>query len=103
MNDIIRGTTPTISITFNTVATESIAVAYLTIKDAKNTLIEKNLASATVDEHSLNWTLTQEETLSLTVGMKLRIFCDWRLADGTRGRSNIATYNVSDSGKNEVI
>ena len=102
--ELIRGTTPTISISFSTVEIDSIAVAYLVIKDTGgSTVIEKNINSAVRQEHSLDWKLTQEESLSLTSGTTATIYCDWRLADGTRGRSHIEACNISDSGMNEVI
>ena len=100
---IINGTTPTITFTFSDVAVDSIAVAYLVIKMGRDVLLERDISTATVTEATLSWVLTQEETLALPAGAQISICCDWRLADGTRGRSNIATYGVERTGKNEVI
>ena len=87
--ELIRGTTPTIKITFSTVSVESIAVAYLTIKQNDRTMIEKTLEDATTEEHAISWRLTQTETLGLL--------------DGTRGRSRIESSQIGEPGKDEVI
>lgn len=104
MNEIIRGTTPTITFSFSTVRPADIAVAYLTITGlCSNLVIQRELDSATVTSDGISWTLTQEETLLLVVGMMVQVLCDWRLADGTRGRSKAVTYRVGETAKNEVI
>lgn len=104
MNEIIRGTTPTITFSFSSVRPSDIAVAYLTITGLYSDLvIERELDSATVASDGISWTLTQEETLLLDVGMTVKVLCDWRLSDGTRGRSKAATYMVGETAKNEVI
>lgn len=101
--ELIRGTTPTIKITFSTVSVESIAVAYLTIKQNDRTMIEKTLEDATTEEHAISWRLTQTETLGLLENVRAVICCDWRLADGTRGRSRIESSQIGEPGKDEVI
>lgn len=100
---IIRGTTPTITFTFSSVEVSNIQVAYLFVQQIDQTLIEKDISAATVDENSLSWELTQEETLSLKDRSRVKIFCDWRLASGLRGRSEVFETTVDNSGKNEVI
>lgn len=105
MADIIRGTTPTIKFTFSSVSVADIEVAYLTIRQSGSVVIEHSIEDATVDgeEGTLTWTLSQEDTLKLAAGEKASAVCDWRLQSGTRGRSKIALYTVSDTGKDEVI
>lgn len=104
MGEIIRGTTPTITFSFSFVQPSDIAVAYLTITGlCSDLVIERELDSATVSSNSISWTLTQEETLLLVVGMIVQVLCDWKLSDGTRGRSKAATYRVGETAKNEVI
>lgn len=100
---IIRGTTPTIQFTYNDITVSDITVAILSMKQKKQTVIEKDLTEATVGQKSLSWTLTQEETLSLTPGQDVTIVCDWKLASGVRGRSKTFTTPAGEPGKDEVI
>lgn len=99
---IIRGTTPTIIFTFNEVSVSDITKAYLVIKQGDVSVIQKDISSATVGT-DIRWTLTQEETLSLKRKPNAVIYCDWKLRDGTRGRSKTQTESVTDSGVDEVI
>lgn len=99
---IIRYTTPTLKFTFSAIDVSDITVAYLVIKQNERTIIERGLDSAVVDESSLSWTLSQEETGSLSKA-NVNIYCDWKLRDGTRGRSKVKTEGVINSGKSEVI
>lgn len=103
---IIRYTTPTIKFTFSAVSVTDITVAYLVIKQNGSTVIERGINTAvitdTADESSLAWTLTQAESGSLAKSTTM-IYCDWKLSDGTRGRSNVKTETVEDCGKQSVI
>ena len=100
---LVQYTTPTIEITFPTVNTSTIAEAYLVIKYGGTAILSKALSAATVAEHKVSWTLSQTDTKSLPLDKTVRIFCDWKLTDGTRGRSNFAEYHVVETGKEEVI
>lgn len=99
---IIRGTTPTIEFIFTDVAVSDITTAILSLKQLGKTVIEHDISSATVDE-SLSWKLTQEETLSLNNRYDVEIVCDWKLTDGTRGRSHKLCTPVGNPGKDNVI
>lgn len=102
MTKIIIGTTPTITYKFKVVDVSEITVAILTIKERGTTLIEKNLADANVGEDSLSWTLSQEETLS--IGAKsASMMLNWKLADGTRGASDVVLVTGGDNHIREVI
>ena len=106
MNALIRGTTPTITFKFDTVDPADITVAYLSIKNVTNlatSLITKALSDATVGDDTVSWTLTQSETLTLPAGESMNIYMDWKLANGTRGRSVVVTCLVYETGKEEVI
>lgn len=100
---IIRGTTPTIKFTFSQVQATNITVAYLVIKQVGRPIIERDISTATRESDKLSWTLEQAETLKLSKGTKADVYCDWKLQDGTRGRSNVVSEAVEDSGKVEVI
>lgn len=103
---LVRGTTPTFEIIFNTVDVNDIVVAYLIFKSGTVTVLEKDLSTATVGEKSLTWTLSQEESFLVGKGNLARhvdVVCDWKLSDGTRGRSKVAPCVIELPGKNEVI
>ena len=102
MTRIIIGTTPTITYTFKVVPVSSITSAILTVKERGVNIIEKDLSDATVGEDSLSWTLTQEETLS--IGAKsASMMLNWKLADGTRGASDVVLITGGDNHIREVI
>lgn len=100
---IIIGTTPTITFTFSEILTEDIEKAYLTISQKCSTVIKRDISTAVSTENSLSWKLTQEETFRLHVGDEAILLCDWKLNDGTRGRSTQKTEKVVRTGVNEVI
>lgn len=79
-----------------------INVAYLVIKQLNKVVIERDISTAVIGESSISWKLTQSETFLLKKS-NADIFCDWKLNDGTRGRSVAKTESVEDTGKNEVI
>lgn len=99
---IVRGTTPTIRITFERTDVNYIDNGYLVLKQERNNVIEKPLSDAYVGESDISFTLTQAETLSLTSGVQGVLMFDW-LIGTTRGRSEVVKFCVSDSGMNEVI
>lgn len=103
MATIIRGTTPTITFTFSDIDVSTITVAIMSIKQSGSIKVEKKLANATVGEDSLSWKLTQEETLSFASNTQGTIACDWKLNDGTRGRSNLLLFDIGEPGVNIVI
>lgn len=101
---IIRGTTPILRFTFKEVNVNNITDAFLIIKRDQTNIIEKSIDEvAARTETTLDWKLSQQETLSLPEGMIVDICCDWKIVDGTRGRSNISRECVESSGKDEVI
>lgn len=100
---LIRGTTPTLEFTYSDITVSDIVKALLVIKQDKRTMIEKDIGTATVSENSIAWTLAQEDTLLLREQRDAFIMCDWKLADGTRGRSKVLVVDVEDPGKSEVI
>lgn len=114
--EIIRGTTPLIQFTFQTIEIENITTAYLVISQLNTAVIEKDLTNATVTEEtivvdnvettvakSLDFRLQQADTLKLKKNITGEIVLDWLTLDGTRGRSNKMIFTVDDSGKNEVL
>ena len=104
MAKIIIGTTPTIKYKFKTVDVSEISEAILTIEDRRKTeKLRKTLDTATVGTDSIEWTLTQKETLSLGTGVPLTMMLNWITADGTRGASEEESVIMVNNHIREVI
>ena len=103
MDALVRGTTPTIIFRFDEISTATIAVAILSVKQNGVAKITKDLSTATQQQKSLSWQLSQADTLGLSALYPAEIICDWRLQSGVRGMSVPTTVNVENSGKGEVI
>ncbi len=101
--EIIRGTTPTLIFTFDTINVEDISVAYLLIRQNGSTVIEKTLADGTVLDGKLSFTFSQAETLSLTTDRPASVVLDWKTVAEVRGRSNIYRFDVKQAGVDEII
>ena len=103
MAEIIKGTTPTLTYAFASVAVTDIEVAIMTIKKGDAIKVEKDLASATVDaqKKTISWTLSQTETLS--VAGTAEIMLNWLTEDGTRGASDPTQVRFLPNHKEEVI
>jgi hypothetical protein len=102
MTQIIRGTTPTIIFTFAHVPVGNISTAVFTIKQYGELIIEKDKTDSTVGEKTLSWSLSQEESLSLSEGF-CTIMLNWLLADGTRGASRENIVEIITNHILEVI
>lgn len=88
MVKIVIGTTPTIKYKFSIVDPADFSEAIMTIKDSrKQEKLRKNLDEATVGADYIEWTLTQEETLSLGTGSALSMMLNWLTNSGVRGAS----------------
>ena len=102
-NVIVQFTTPTIKINFPTIDPTTISEAYLVFKTYGTAVLTKELSEATVDEDYISWTLTQAETGGLGLNSTVTIYCDWKLTDGTRGRSHTKDFRIAATGVDEVI
>lgn len=102
MISIIKGTTPTIKYTFEVINPSDIVTAVLTIKSCGIITITKTLEDATVGETDISWTLTQEETLSITTG-QARIMLNWVTNSSTRGASEETAINIVQNQVQEVL
>ena len=100
--EIIRGTTPILIFTFDTIDVADVDVAYLTIIQNGVTVISKDLTEASVGENTISWQLSQSETLKMNC-WRADVYCDWRLNSGVRGASRPFYFEVASSGKTEVI
>lgn len=102
MAQIIRATTPTIKFKFKTINVSTITKAIMTIKQNGIIVLEKDLSAATVGSDTIEWELTQAETLALG-RTPVVITCDWVLNTGKRGRANVLDAQIGEPGKDEVI
>lgn len=88
MVKIIIGTTPTIKYKFSIVDPADFSEAIMTINDSRKIeKLRKTLNEATVGNGFIEWTLTQEETLSLGTGSALSMMLNWLTTSGVRGAS----------------
>lgn len=101
MGYIISCTTPTIKYNFKVVDPAHITEAYLTITEGGETIIERDLTTATIGEHSLAWTLTQAETFEFDKSVVVQL--NWLTDSGVRGASEKVRIVISENLKNEVI
>lgn len=97
-----RGTTPTLRFKLP-FAVSNIAVAYVTFKQKDATRLEKTLAEATVYDDTLEYTLTQNDTLGLSSENAVNIQIRVRMNDGTALASKIITTSVNQILKGGVI
>lgn len=100
---IIKGTTPTIKYTFSTINTADITAAVLSIKQYEKTVIEKDLSTATVEQGTMSWTLTQQESLRLKKKVPAMIYLSYLLMDGTRAEGQSEEVTIEPTGKEAVI
>lgn len=106
MSDLFRWTTPSFDFEFDDdVDVADVTEAVFAIKQWGNTIVEKDITTATVDttNNIITWTLTQSETGLITKAKKCEVQCDCLFANGMRTTTEPVTYSVQDSAKNEVI
>lgn len=96
-----RGTTSTLTFDFSFDAS-TVAAAWLNVEQlSSNTVIERELDTAIVYDKSLEWRLTQEETLRLSETGIVQVQVRWRLQDGTAGETpifNVPPYGILREG-----
>lgn len=102
MANVIRGTTPTIIYTFETVDVAHIAKAFLTVKANGSIIIEKDINDAVAGEKTLSFELSQADTLKMLFP-ECKVMLNWVLDDGTRGAGEEITLHVYDNHINDVI
>lgn len=98
--EIIRGTTPTLIFTFSEIEPEDISICYMLIKQRGQTIIEKTLSDGEISNGGLSFTLTQADTLSLSLASSAKVLLDWKTTGGVRGRSNIYDCAIREAGVN---
>lgn len=101
MIEIVKGTTPTLQFTFNSISPSSITTAILTIKCRNTIVLRKELSEATVTSASISWSLTQAETLGIN-GLT-EIVANWLTSGGVRGVSKFVEARFISNPIEEVI
>ena len=84
---IPSGTTPTLRWRFKNIPIEEIEVAYLTIQQDSENIIEKTLGDAKIEGNTLLWTLTQEDTLKIKEDKSIFLQVRYRTRGGYSGKS----------------
>lgn len=97
-----RGTTPIHTFTTD-IDLQDAAVIWLTYKMDGKIVIDKQKQDLLVTEDEIQIKLTQEETLELRKGEKVRIQIRARFEDGTAVASNIMETTVAEILKNGEI
>lgn len=103
MEKIYNYTTPTIIFNnFQLITPAEITVAYLTIKQDGQIILEKNMSELTIGESSISYTMTQEESAVLGTE-KAKAQLTWVTAGGLRGVSETLEAIGVAVQKSEVI
>lgn len=99
---MIRGTTPTLE--FNLpFETSTLEVAYISMSQNDNVIIEKTLSDCVMGENTLTVKLTQDDTLKLEAGDRVEIQIRVRTKEGEALASKIKTTFAAKILKDGVI
>ena len=101
MAEIIRGTTPPVTVRFNFEA-DTITLLYLTIAQSGATVIEKELDDGVVDGTDIVFSFTQAETLLLNSNVAALLQVRFLTSDGAFA-SKTLDLSVSDVLKDGAI
>lgn len=103
MEEIVRGTTPTLSFGLP-FSTDLLATGFVTVKQRDAVIIEKELSVCNCDGNTITTKLMQEETLSLESGIhaKIRLVVKTHGGDRHETKKDIVVM-VRDTHKDEVI
>ena len=99
---MIRGTTPTLRF-YLPFSVELLEVAYITMQQGGETVIEKTLSECTAEQNVISVKLTQEETLKLHVGSTVEIQIRAKTAKDDALASNIMRESADRILKEGVI
>ena len=103
MARIARLTTPAFTYKPSAVEMSAITKVFLVIKQDGSPLITKDITTANITEDGYTWTLTQEETRTLTSWKTVTAQVDYLTSGGLRYTTIPKIYDITDSAINEVI
>lgn len=101
--ELIRGTTPTITFTFDSIDPASIITADLTITQCGKTIVNRSQSTMTVGNTTVSWKLTQEETLAFQSGLECFAQIRYKTTDNNVYASPIGSMRVCDILKDGVL
>ena len=96
-----KGSTPTIRWRFKTIPTRIVHAAIMTICCRNGKRITRDLKTAKITATTLEWTLTQEETLQLTDSVAIQL--QYQAGAGFEGASPIYEKTLLDILRKESI
>lgn len=99
---MIRGTTPKLEFTLP-FEVDQISEAFITFVQRDKVVLEKSISECSVGEKTLQFQLTQEETLKLTAGCVTEIQIRVLMNSGDALASNIIRINTERILKDGVI
>lgn len=104
MAQIARWTTPVVMYKPSAVDASLISEIYMVVMapDGRK-LITKDISSATLENGTFSWSLTQTETSKLITGTVVKIKIDYLCLNGMRYTTNGRNYTVADSAINKEI
>lgn len=102
MNEIVRGTTPTVSFGLPFSA-DLIATGFVTVMQREEPVIEKELSACDCNGNTLSTKFSQEDTLALEIGSLAKIRLVVKTQGGDRLETKDFVVRVSDTHKDEVI
>lgn len=103
MEQLARGTTPTIKWALESIDPSTITKAYLTAFQDTQVIFTKDLSQAEIGDDNIAWTLAQEDTFLLKEG-SIAVFIGNILTNNSmRVRSPEGKYRVIRSGYDEVM
>ena len=102
MNEIVRGTTPTLSFGLP-FSQDLIETGFVTVKQRDEVIIEKEISECDCSGDVLAARLTQEDTLALETGSHAKIRLIVKTTGGDRLETKDIVARVSDTHKDEVI
>ena len=106
VTNVIVGTTPTFTIkvtddeTLNFEQTENI---YFTIRQGSVKFTKTGEDISIIDEHTLQVTFSQEETLTFRYNLEAEIQLNWTYLNGARAATKIKTIKLSKNLIREVL
>ena len=89
-----RGTTPTIRFDLSVINPSEIVVAFLTISQFDQKLVEKDFTDAATGQKYIEWNLSQEDTLKLGQTGEVEVQARYRTSDGQAYESKVFKVSV---------
>lgn len=103
MAELARWTTPSLSFKPSAEEIANIVNVALVIKQDAKVILEKDQTEAEISDGMFIWNFSQEETSLLKAYKDSTVKIDYTTISGMRYTTRDVTYNILDSGKQEVL